>query len=402
MVKLGIYTNGLRLIEADLMTDNLPNQYRPKKFSDYVGQKQYVQSIKDLIANNRHHLAKCIWLTGPSGTGKSSLALLYARATLCVNRGEGEYEPCGRCNICLGVDESDIHHYTITNTTEARASIRELASISKQSPTLRKGLRPDQYRRFIIIDEAELASAELIAELLDSTESSPSSTTWIIISMDPQKLEKRDPVILEAIQSRCVEFPLCSLPEEEIARNIVDKINISEEAATTVAELSGGNMRMALNLVGLLLVSYQKEDITSDLVVKYKVGNFSMGDVPILWSALEKSQASKVNSILSNWESCVNDKSILANILLKNLLEQISATTDEGKELIKSISCWSSSRNRYPISAAISPFMGKGLFKKNESSDLARPKKSLYMACISNGQNPFSIIKSIEDLVTLY
>lgn len=383
------------------MLDNLPNQFRPKKFSDYVGQDQYTGSIKDLISKNMHHLAKCIWLTGPSGTGKSSLALLYARATLCLNRQEGEYEPCGECSICSGVDESDIHHYTITNSTEARASIRELATISTQSPTLRKGLRPDQYRRFIIIDEAELASAELIAELLDSTESSPSSTTWIIISMDPQKLEKRDPVILEAIQSRCVEFSLHSIPKEEIAKNIVNKIGISVEAANSVAELSGGNMRMALNLVGLLLVSYPKENITSELVVKYKVGDFSMSEIPALWGYLEKSQVSKVNSILNKWENCVNDKSILANILLNNLLEQIGATTDEGKELIKSISCWTSSKNRYPISAAISPFIGKTLFKKSELNAV-KPKKSLYMTCISNGLDPFSVIRSVEDLAVLY
>lgn len=380
------------------MSDNLANQYRPRNFKDYIGQEHYVNSIQDLIRHNRHHLAKCIWLTGPSGTGKSTLALLYARATLCLNRKEGEFEPCGTCDICLGKDESCIHHYTITNTTEARASISELSGISRQSPITRPGMREDQRRRFIIIDEAELASAELIAQLLDSTEHSPKTTTWIIISMDPQKLEKRDPVILEAIQSRCVELPLRSLSVQEIAENIKSKLEINNSAAYKVAELSKGNMRMALNTVGLLLVSWKAEDITEEMVIKYKVGDLSSDDIKKLWNALGESNVGVVNSILTRWESNITDKSVLANILLDSLLANIANTTEEGKNLIRSICNWQSSKNRYPLGASITPFLGSPIFKSTAKTSVV---KHLFEAHLNNGRCPFTVIKSVKDLVSL-
>ena len=139
--------------------ESLANRYRPNRFSEVVGQEQYVKSFQDIIVNNKHNLAQAIFLTGASGVGKTSLSMLYAKATLCSNRSQDEYEPCGVCDVCTGKDESSIHYYSVSSATEARDVIDQLSDIARQLPTPRKAVRVDQNRRFIIIDETQLLSS---------------------------------------------------------------------------------------------------------------------------------------------------------------------------------------------------------------------------------------------------
>jgi DNA polymerase III gamma/tau subunit len=389
--------------------ESLANKYRPNRFSEVVGQEQYVKSFQDIIVNNKHNLAQAIFLTGASGVGKTSLSMLYAKATLCSNRTQDEYEPCGVCDICTGKDESSIHYYSVSSATEARDVIDQLSDIARQLPTPRKAVRVDQNRRFIIIDETQLLSSESMSKLLDVIErKSAPTTSWILVSMDPQKLERRDPITKDAITSRCAQINLSSLSNEDIAHNLIKYYELlDEEAAYRLAFFSEGNMREAWNSLGLLLISYSIEEITEDLIVRYKIGNLSLKEVNDLWKYLESFQAVKAKDLLSKWSNEVTNSSILANILLESLLSNTENLNEDGLLLIKSISQWQMADNKYPLAAAIIPFLGKRVFSISllKGTEIKKantnPIKILAEAQLANGLNPLDKINNFTELLNL-
>lgn len=136
---------------------SLGNEKRPKSFSEFSGSDNGpVKYLEAVIKNNKH--PNCIFLTGGSGTGKTTLAKLYAKATLCLNRKQGEHEPCGKCTNCIANEPENIFEYTVKEASDFKSAIGSIVTLTKSQPVLSdldNDLREDQFRRFIILDEIQ-------------------------------------------------------------------------------------------------------------------------------------------------------------------------------------------------------------------------------------------------------
>ena len=137
--------------------------YDPQTLDEFNYQPLVTNSFKRVIANNLHSInnkvdnslaINSILITGKPSVGKSVLARIYARSTLCKNRKENSYIGCGKCDICTGKDTTNIFYHTISDLTEARKVIEKFVEESKSLP-IAKDVRKDQFRKFFILDECE-------------------------------------------------------------------------------------------------------------------------------------------------------------------------------------------------------------------------------------------------------
>ncbi|MBD2201783.1 hypothetical protein H6G33_10530 [Calothrix sp. FACHB-1219] len=333
---------------------NKANIYRPTKFSEILSQEKHVRLVTNLIRYNKHADIKCLMLAGPPGCSKSTLANLYARATLCRNRKAGEYEPCGECPICLGEDTANIHEYVFSeNNAQTKAEINRLIEISYQYP-ISTTKESHRYRRFIIIDEAELATPENLALLLKPLEHSPSTTTWIIISMDLEKLEKKEPIICEAITSRSIVLRMNRLSKEEIAKGLLNKYDLDHRSALLIGEISKGNMRDAWNIIThLLILEGDIENINEEKIYSLYLGGAHPDSRNNMWEALSKGEAKEVARIVEGWEKLSPDPKYIATLLEKDILYSIINFNTSCQDLLTDLAIWHGSSNRYSLLAVL-------------------------------------------------
>ena len=216
----------------------LYREFRPKTFSEMVGQEHITKTLKNQIIANR--VGHAYLLNGGRGTGKTSSAKILARAINCLNPKDGE--PCNECEICKGILSG-----SITDVVEMDAasnnSVEDIRSIREEVnflPTIAK------YRVYII-DEVHMLSTGAFNALLKTLEEPPEHVKFILATTEPQKLPA-------TILSRCQRFDFKRISNADIIKRlkIVCKetnIEITEEALNTIAILSEGAMRDALSIL---------------------------------------------------------------------------------------------------------------------------------------------------------
>lgn len=350
---------------------DLANTYRPQSFKDFnkdnIITRGSVQVLKKLIAEDKHSQLPALLLSGSSGCGKSTLALLYAKATLCLNREPGEYEPCGHCVICTGEDTSNIYHHTITNSTESREPIKRLINRAGDYP-LQLTDRKDQNRQFIIIDEIELASPELLAMLLDPLEHSPKTTTWILVTMDLDKLQNREPIIKEAIESRTTHLPLGRLSNEAIAKTIRTYYpDLEYEVALALSKLAEGNMRKAWNSFAAFQVLYEDlSEITADMILQSKLGDVDVYSREKMWRALAEGKAAEVKKLYSVWMSSNSDSKTIARALEEDIIQSLDEPNEKAQILLSNLSRWFLSSHNYSLLSVLLAHLGTDIISAKE------------------------------------
>ena len=216
----------------------LYREFRPKTFSEMVGQEHITKTLKNQIIANR--VGHAYLLNGGRGTGKTSSAKILARAINCLNPKDGE--PCNECEICKGILSG-----SITDVVEMDAasnnSVEDIRNIREEVnflPTIAK------YRVYII-DEVHMLSTGAFNALLKTLEEPPEHVKFILATTEPQKLPA-------TILSRCQRFDFKRISNADIIKRlkIVCKetnIEITEEALNTIAILSEGAMRDALSIL---------------------------------------------------------------------------------------------------------------------------------------------------------
>ncbi len=216
----------------------LARKWRPRRFSELVGQEHVVRALTNALESGRVHHA--FLFTGTRGIGKTTIARIFAKSLNCV-RGIGA-EPCGECEVCTAVDEGrfvDLLEIDAASNTGVD-DVREVIENAQYLPT--RG----RYKVYLI-DEVHMLSKAAFNALLKTLEEPPEHVKFLLATTDPQKL----PV---TVLSRCLQFNLRRLSPTQIAgqmRHILDaeQVDTTDEAIALLADAADGSLRDGLSLL---------------------------------------------------------------------------------------------------------------------------------------------------------
>ena len=227
----------------------LYRKWRPKLFSDIVGQDQVTVTLKNEITSSR--LSHAYLFIGSRGTGKTSCAKVLAKAVNCLNLHDGN--PCNECEICQGIDNGSIVDVVeIDAASNNRVdNIRDLREEVNYTPIKAK------YRVYII-DEVHMLTTGAYNALLKTLEEPPAHVIFILATTEAHKVPA-------TILSRCQRFDFNRITSDDISRRLKyvceqEKFNIDDAAALLIARLADGAMRDALSILDQC--AGKSEDIT--------------------------------------------------------------------------------------------------------------------------------------------
>ena len=179
----------------------LYRKYRPKDFSNIIGQDYMVSILKNSI--NNHKISHAYIFSGPRGTGKTSTAKVFARAINCLNPTENG--PCNECEVCTNIENTDIIEIDAASNNGVD-EIRELINNIKLAPAYSK------YKVYII-DEVHMLSASAFNALLLTLEEPPKNVVFILATTNIEAV----PI---TILSRCQRFDFRKISKEAIVERL--------------------------------------------------------------------------------------------------------------------------------------------------------------------------------------
>lgn len=232
------------------MSETLYRKYRPRKFSEVVGQKHVTKTLRNALKNNR--IAHAYLLTGSRGTGKTSIARILASAANCEKNKNGE--PCLKCKNCKEIANFrsvDIFEIDAASHTGVD-NIRELKETINVPPTHGK------YKVYII-DEVHMLSQGAFNALLKTIEEPPKHVIFILATTEIHKIP-------ETILSRCQRFDFSKMSFENIIEKLSliaksEQVKISKDSLELIAIAAEGGMRDAESLLGQIM-SLEDKNIT--------------------------------------------------------------------------------------------------------------------------------------------
>lgn len=231
----------------------LYRKWRPKIFSDVVGQPQVTVTLKNELTAGR--IAHAYLFTGSRGTGKTTCAKILAKAVNCLHPVDGD--PCGECEICRGVDNGSVMDIVEIDAASNNGvdNIRSLREEANFTPAAAK------YRVYII-DEVHMLSTGAFNALLKTLEEPPAHVIFILATTEVHKLPA-------TILSRCQRFDFRRIPAQEIADRLSyvagqEQAEIEPQAALLIARLADGALRDALSLLDQCLG--RSKSVTVDVV----------------------------------------------------------------------------------------------------------------------------------------
>ena len=220
------------------MTQVLARKWRPRSFTELVGQEHVVRALTNALRQQRLHHAYLF--TGTRGVGKTTLARILAKSLNCETGVTDA--PCGKCGACTEIDAGrfvDLIELDAASNTQVD-NMRELLENALYAPT------SGRYKVYII-DEVHMLSRSAFNAMLKTLEEPPGHVKFILATTDPQKI----PV---TVLSRCLQFGLKQIPPQQIRDRLTEVLaaeNVKSDAHSIalVARAAEGSLRDALSLL---------------------------------------------------------------------------------------------------------------------------------------------------------
>lgn len=288
------------------------NRKRPRTLQDVQGHTHVVTTLSLIIANDLWEQHSPLFLQGSPGTGKTSLALLSARATLCPNRPPRTYDNCGKCETCMGVDTTNIMQYTCTGA-DADA-IANLIDVARGQPLPKEG--SPRYR-FFILDEVSNMTNQQLSKFLEVLENTNPFNVWILVSMKPEKL---DATLSNALLSRCTTFTFPPLSTEDLTSTLVNG-GVDESIARAISPYCRGNAREGWRQFDTLLL--RNPDATPEWIEEQLTSGATKEARVSMWGLLHRGEVRKVMDLVGKW-ACGN--AALTSLLKKDVVEAMCTT----------------------------------------------------------------------------
>ena len=234
------------------MYQALYRKYRSQTFSQLVGQEVVAKTLKQAVEQEK--ISHAYLFSGPRGTGKTSVAKIFAKAMNCPNQVDGE--PCNNCYICQAVTEGSLEDVIEMDAASNNGvdEIREIRDKSTYSPSLAR------YKVYII-DEVHMLSTGAFNALLKTLEEPTQNVVFILATTELHKIPA-------TILSRVQRFEFKSIRTQDITahiHHILEKENISSEpdAVEIIARRAEGGMRDALSILDQALSLTQGNALTT-------------------------------------------------------------------------------------------------------------------------------------------
>ncbi len=253
--------------------------YRPKTFDDVIGQEAVIQTLSNALKFNQ--TSHAYLFSGPRGTGKTSVAKIFAKAINCFQEENETYDHCDVLHTLKSSDMSDIIELDAASNNGVD-EIRDIRDKVKFMPSLGK-------YKIYIIDEVHMLTTGAFNALLKTLEEPPQHVIFILATTEIHKIP-------QTILSRCQRFDFTLVAKDKIETKIKDicekeTINITSGAISAIASLGGGSVRDSISLLDQVR-AYASDKITESIV--YQVtGAVSNKDLENVLKAIINKETSK-------------------------------------------------------------------------------------------------------------
>ena len=297
--------------------------YRPSRFDEVVGQEYIVKILKNTIKNKR--IAHAYLFAGPRGTGKTTIAKLFAKAINCEDFNE---EACDNCPSCLAFKENN-HPDIIELDAASNNSVDDIREIIEQvpySPIVGK------YKVYII-DEVHMLSSSAFNALLKTLEEPPAHVVFILATTDPQK-------IIPTVLSRCQRYNFSKISNLNMEKKMVEILNkehlqYEDKALDEVAMLAEGGMRDALSILEQIL-SYNNDGIFLEDVQRI-FGLSTKEEKVELLIKIHNDLTGSINLLRQMYDSGIDPKRLCVD-LLEIIKESLIYSDDQNETLLNKLS----------------------------------------------------------------